>query len=154
MWTAVPHMHTKLQRTRRTEVRGLWCVVLLAIKTNHERNKDLFLFDVSYQFQVSSAHSSPINGMKNNICNSHGEALWETKNTDLRSVSLSSERKIITSFRLSRLLVGSSSSMSGASCKESAAWPMRWRSPPENWVAKLCNRRIVPWGGDGNVLVN
>ena len=39
---------------------------------------------------------------------------------------------LLHSFRLSRLLVGSSRSISGASCRNARARPRRWRSPPES----------------------
>ncbi|GFI64494.1 hypothetical protein IMSAG185_00082 [Lachnospiraceae bacterium] len=59
------------------------------------------------------------------------DCLWDTSRTVFPSRSSCRDFKMTASFRLSRLLVGSSRSRKGASCKNALASPSRCRSPPE-----------------------
>ena len=54
---------------------------------------------------------------------------WETRMTVRSSPSSLRAFSTTPSLRLSKLLVGSSRSSRGASCKKARAKPMRWRSP-------------------------
>ena len=78
------------------------------------------------------------------------EARWLTSTTVLPCRASSNARSTAASLRLSRLLVGSSSSTNGASCKNMRASPMRWRSPPDKvspnsptGVSNPCGRRSI-----------
>ena len=59
------------------------------------------------------------------------DSLWDTKITVLSFPIFFRDLKIILSFRESRLLVGSSRSKSGASCRNALATPILCFSPPE-----------------------
>jgi ABC-type transport system involved in cytochrome bd biosynthesis fused ATPase/permease subunit len=60
--------------------------------------------------------------------------------------SLCSDFKMTASFKLSKLLVGSSRSINGASWRNALASPRRWRSPPESVSPSSPTGVSYPWG--------
>ena len=58
--------------------------------------------------------------------------LWLTSKTAVSSHDIFNAFNITASFKLSRLLVGSSSRINGASCRNALAIPILWLPPPDS----------------------